>query len=195
MVDMGQADRSLHAAPRGEEENARVFAHSRERARALEAAANAMGFKHFMAVPEDRAPELSERRDALLGKYQRKAPVVRVNERVFTSLAEDRPAANQDGFYRRNANGILFFDNAKIPFAFLVSNRYNEQFFVSSSVHDGKIFHLHSTTDREDKFFGFDAMTYGEERDLAEAVVRLHDEALAAMRSGSELPAGPALEM
>lgn len=54
MVDMGQADATLRRKPAGEQ-------HVMSWTVALSVAAKAMGFDHYMDVPDDRIEELKQR--------------------------------------------------------------------------------------------------------------------------------------
>lgn len=74
------------------------------------------------------------------------------------------------GFYRPTTNGILFFDLAGAPFAFLVANRHRERFFVSChQTAEGVRYMFCTSRDAEEKL-GIDNLSLLEQRDLANEV-------------------------
>lgn len=58
MVDMGQADRSLRSTAQSDRERDDALNQQRRYQRALAPAAEQMGFRHFIEVPDDRVEEL-----------------------------------------------------------------------------------------------------------------------------------------
>jgi len=76
------------------------------------------------------------------------------------------------GFYKKRANGVLLMDMQKNPFAFVVNNRHNEQFFVSCGTHEGRIFYMHSTTAQAEEILGLDKLGYIGGIELAQHVIK-----------------------
>jgi hypothetical protein len=58
------------------------------------------------------------------------------------------PGGTADGFYKVRKHHILFTDLQGEPFAAMINNRHNEQFFVNAGLHDGKLFFQHGTNER-----------------------------------------------
>lgn len=76
------------------------------------------------------------------------------------------------GFYKAKKNGVLLMDMQKTPFAFVVNNRHNEQFFVSCGTREGRIFYLHSTTAKDEEILGLDKLGYIAGIELAQHVIK-----------------------
>ncbi len=92
------------------------------------------------------------------------------NDKEFTASLFN-PNGTAYGFYKAKKNGILLMDMQKEPFAFVVNNRHNEQFFISCGKHDGRIFYLQSTTDRAEKILGLDSLGWIAKHKLAQHVI------------------------
>lgn len=77
------------------------------------------------------------------------------------------------GFYKKRANGVLLMDMQKNPFAFVVNNRHNEQFFVSClRLETGRIAYMHSTTAQAEEILGLDKLGYIGGIELAQHVIK-----------------------
>lgn len=77
------------------------------------------------------------------------------------------------GYYKVKKNGILLMDMQKNPFAFVVNNKHNEQFFVSARKHeDGKIHYMYSTTAKDEAILGLDKLGYIAGIELAQHVIK-----------------------
>ncbi len=97
-----------------------------------------------------------------------------INGRVFfkdLALARRLASANGTnifGFYRLRKGGVLLLDKNRVPFAFLVNNRYGERFFVSAHrIQDGRIRFMYALTEAAERLLGIDKLSYSEEQALA----------------------------
>lgn len=91
------------------------------------------------------------------------------NDKEFTeSLFQSGGTCN--GFYKKMRNGIRLLDMQGNIRAFIVNNKYNEQFVVSASQTDNGIRYMFSTTTQDEKWLGIDKLGY---RDTIEACKRV----------------------
>lgn len=91
------------------------------------------------------------------------------NESELVSSLFD-PSGTGSGFYRPIRGGIQLYNLQNELFALAVNNKYDEQFFVSASTHNGKPFYLYDLTDKDRQFLGFDTLSYSAERDIARSL-------------------------
>ena len=78
--------------------------------------------------------------------------IVLTNGDKFTKQTTRKPAPNT---YKEMKTGFLFNNSRGEAFLFLVSNQYNEKFFVSCSRTDsGRIRYMFSTDSTADKMLG-----------------------------------------
>lgn len=75
------------------------------------------------------------------------------------------------GYYKQVKSGVKLLDHNKNIFAFIVNNRYNEQFFVSAHVLNGKTYYMNSTTSVDDKILGLDILGYSAKTELAKNII------------------------
>jgi len=77
------------------------------------------------------------------------------------------------GFYKVMSNGaIRLFDQQNNIRAYIVNNKHNEQFFVSASKIDSKIFYSYSLCDRESEWLGVIDLGYMELINLAKKLIK-----------------------
>jgi hypothetical protein len=77
------------------------------------------------------------------------------------------------GYYKARKYGVLLMDSEGKPFAFVVNNRHNEQFFVSCvRLADGRIRYMHSTTAPDEEILGLDKLGYMAGIELAQKVIK-----------------------
>lgn len=76
------------------------------------------------------------------------------------------------GYYKQRKGGIMFYDMQDKPFLFLVSNKYNEKFFVSCYCFEGKIYYMFALSSNTEKLLGIDKLKYSEGIKLAEDIYK-----------------------
>lgn len=77
------------------------------------------------------------------------------------------------GYYKKHKGGVLLMNMQKEPFAFIVNNKHNEQFFVSCrKTESGKIRYMFSTSSADDKFLGLDSLGYIAGIELAQDIIK-----------------------
>jgi hypothetical protein len=77
------------------------------------------------------------------------------------------------GFYKKRARGILFSRPSGEPWFFLVANKYGERFFVSCGQVNGRVFYMHSMSERDEQAVGINELKYSQQRELAESIWNL----------------------
>lgn len=113
--------------------------------------------------------------------------ILEINGKRFAPKGAD--VAGVYGHYESRRNGVLLSDVKNEPFVFIVGNRWQEYFFVSCSIHEGRLWYMHSTSTLDDTRLGFDKMGYGAKIELAEQFVTQ-------VRQGNAVvPAKPAVEL
>lgn len=77
------------------------------------------------------------------------------------------------GFYNKRARGILFSRPSGEPWFFLVANKWGERFFVSCGQVNGRVFYMHSMSERDEQAVGIDGLKYSQQRELAKSIWNL----------------------
>jgi len=90
--------------------------------------------------------------------------MLKVNGNTWTS-------GKNSGTIQKMRNGVLFLDDKKKPFMFLVNNKYNEKFFVSAGEVEGKIHYMYGLSDYDARIAGIHELGYSGERELADQIV------------------------
>jgi hypothetical protein len=86
-------------------------------------------------------------------------------EAVYAVL---KAGGTADGLYHVKDRGITFYLLDGTPFAFLVANEGQNQFFVSvGKTADGRVFYSRSTTLADEERLGLEGLGYGKRQDLA----------------------------
>jgi hypothetical protein len=76
------------------------------------------------------------------------------------------------GFYKQVKGGVKLYDAQKQIFAFVVNNKFNEQFFVSArKLDNGKTYYMHSLTDAGIQKLGFTELGYIAESNMARDII------------------------
>ena len=75
------------------------------------------------------------------------------------------------GTIQKMRNGVLFLDDKKKPFMFLVNNKYGERFFVSATEVEGKIHYMYGLSEYDARIAGIHELGYSGERELADQIV------------------------
>lgn len=76
------------------------------------------------------------------------------------------------GFYKKTRGGIKLFNMQHELFAFVVNNKYDEQFFVSATMKDGKPWYNYGLDDIAYKYIFNTPVSYSTERDIAKEVIK-----------------------
>lgn len=81
------------------------------------------------------------------------------------------PTGTADGIYSVRKNGVMFNRPDGSPFAFLVANPGQSQFFVTAFPHEGRTHYLRGgLTDEGKRLLGVEGMTYSAMNDEASRV-------------------------
>ena len=86
---------------------------------------------------------------------------------VVGTLFDPVSGRTADGTYKKRRSGVQFFDAKDRPWFFLVANKYNERFFVSTGESNGKIFYAFGLADDVKNKIG---LSYSKLQDLANEV-------------------------
>ncbi|MCU9529351.1 hypothetical protein [Pseudomonas mosselii] len=79
--------------------------------------------------------------------------------------------ATVTGFYQRLSTGIRFFDLEGVLFAFLVTNRRGESFFVTATDRSSGQWYMHSTCSITEAKLGIQGMGYLAKKELEQRIV------------------------
>ena len=86
---------------------------------------------------------------------------------IVGTLFDPVSGRTADGTYKKRRNGVQFFDAKDRPWFFLVANKYNERFFVSTGESNGKIFYAFGLAEDVKNRIG---LSYSKLSDLANEV-------------------------
>lgn len=91
-------------------------------------------------------------------------------EEMIETLFQPINGKTAAGFYKKRAHGILFSRPSGEPWFFLVANKWGERFFVSCGQVDGRVFYMHSLSQRDEETLGIEKLKYSESHELAESI-------------------------
>lgn len=86
--------------------------------------------------------------------------MIRINDKTFVKNKKEQvetlflKGGTADGFYKVRKHAIVFYTLQGEPFAAMINNRHNEQFFVNCGLHKGKLFVQHGTNERVAEMLG-----------------------------------------
>lgn len=98
------------------------------------------------------------------------SPALDLNGRQYGALQAE-PVAGQAGFYQRRPNGILLLGIDRQPFAFVVTDERQGQFFVSCFKHGSEIRYMFSTTSAGEQRLGIAGISMASEAELVRSLV------------------------
>lgn len=90
--------------------------------------------------------------------------MLKINGNTWTS-------GENSGTIQKKNGGVLFLDDKKKVFMFLVNNRYDEKFFVSVGEVEGKIYYMHGLSEYDARFAGIHDLSYSGKSELAGQIV------------------------
>lgn len=78
------------------------------------------------------------------------------------------------GTFKRHKNGILLYRGNGELFAYVVNNRYNEQFIVTAYTDKttNRTRYMYALTSKDERFLGLDKISYGEGRNIAKQAIK-----------------------
>lgn len=106
--------------------------------------------------------------------------MLNINNRIFVKSDKEftntlfQPVGGKtaSGYYKKVKNGVKLFDAQKNIFAFVVDNKFNEQFFVSATKQaDGKIWYSQGLNNNDVEKLGLTELGYTQESKLASDVI------------------------
>ncbi|MWL91876.1 MULTISPECIES: hypothetical protein [Cupriavidus] len=98
------------------------------------------------------------------------SPALDLNGRQYGALQAE-PVADQAGFYQAKPNGILLLGIDREPFAFVVTDERQGQFFVSCFKHGSDIRYMFSTTSADEQRLGIAGISVASEAELVRSLV------------------------
>jgi hypothetical protein len=96
------------------------------------------------------------------------------NDAEFTdTLFNPVNGKTASGFYKKVKGGVKLFDAQKKLFAFVVNNKFNEQFLVSATqLENGKTWYSQGLSNADTQKLGFTELGFMQENELAKQIIK-----------------------